>query len=158
MDVLLIAILALMVYMAIKIAKSSNVLIRIAGYSNRGLKGKIIQTEIWVSEYSSSTPLRILREATLSGLTEALEINTLAAFDSLGAPKFLIGEKLEIRCCESFNDGDRENVVALLINRQDFALQGHLNCSEKCFSFIIYHLSLISYQLASLSSFVFMEC
>lgn len=141
MDVLLIAILALMVYMAIKVAKSSNLLIRIAGYSNKRLKGKYIQTDILIPENRSALPLCVLREVTLSGLTETLKINTLAEFDSLGAGKFLIGTELEIRCCESFNDGDRENVVALLINRQDFALQGHLNCSEKSFSFIINQLS-----------------
>ena len=141
MDVLLIAILVLMVYMAIKVAKSSNMLIRIAGYSNIKLKGKFTQTDILVPENRSSSPLRILREVTLSGLTETLQINTLAEFDSLGTRKFLVGKEFEIRCCESFNDGDRENVVGLLINRQDFALQGHLNCSEKCFSFIINQLS-----------------
>jgi hypothetical protein len=142
MDVLLIAILALMVYMAIKVAKSLNVLIRIAGYSNSRLKGKYIQTDILIPEKKSAPPLRILREVTLSGLTETLKINTLAEFDSLGAGKFLIGEELEIRCCESFNDGDREKVVALLINRENFALQGHLNCSEKSFSFLINQLSI----------------
>lgn len=141
MDVLLIAILALMVYMAIKVAKISNVLIRIAGYSDRRLKGKFIQTDIYIPEIRSASPLCIRREVTSSGLTETLIIDALAEFDSLGGHKFLIGKEFEIRCCESFNDGDRENVVASLINRQDFALQGHLNCSEKSFSFIINQLS-----------------
>jgi|LakMenEpi03Aug12_release.lakeMendotaPanAssembly.Ray.scaffolds.fasta_scaffold385433_2 hypothetical protein len=141
MEVLLMAILALMVYVAIKVGKSSNVLIRIAGYSDRRLKGKFIQTEIYISEIRSASPLCIRREVNSSGLTETLIIDALAEFDSLGGHKFLIGEKFEIRCCESFNDGDRENVLASLINRQDFALQGHLNCSEKSFSFIINQLS-----------------
>lgn len=141
MEVLLIAILALILYMAIKVGKSSNVLIRIAGYSDRRLKGKSIQTDIYVPEIRSASPLCIRREVTSSGLTETLIIDALAEFDSLGAKKFLIGTELEIRCCESFNDGDRENVLASLINREDFLLQGHLNCSEKGFSFIINQLS-----------------
>lgn len=141
MEVLLIAIVALLVYIAIKVAQSSTVLIRIAGYSNRRLKGTFIQTDIFVPEERTPSPLRIRREVTPAGLTETLIIDALAEFDSLGARKFLVGEKFEIRCCESFNDGDRENVVASLINREDFALQGHLNCSEKSFSFITNQLS-----------------
>ncbi len=141
MDVILLVILVLMAYMAVKVAKNSDVLVRIAGYSNRRLRGKWIQIDIFIPMRSSASPLYIIRKVNLSGLTETLVINSFAEFDSLASGKYLIGTELEIRCCESFNDGDRENILALLINRQDFALQGHLNCSEKSFSFITSQLS-----------------
>ncbi|PQA82634.1 hypothetical protein C5F52_13670 [Limnohabitans sp. TS-CS-82] len=141
MELLLIAILALMIYLAINATKGLNVLRRMAGYSDGGLKGKFIQSDILISEKHSASPLYIRREVTQSGLTEILKIGALVEFDSLGVAKYLIGQELEIRCCESFNDGDRDGVVGLLVNRQDFALQGHLNCSEKSFLFICDQLS-----------------
>ena len=141
MEILLIAILVLMVYLSVKVTQSLKVLKRMAGYPARQLKGKFVQVEILIPERHSTSPLYIKREVTQSGLIQCLEFNALACFDSLSSEKYLIGQELEIRCCESFNDGDRDGFVGLMVNRQDFALQGHLNCSEKCFSFIVEQLS-----------------
>lgn len=141
MELLLIAILALMVYVAIKLTKGLYVLRRMAGYPEGRLKGKFIQSDILIVERQANTPLYFRREVTQSGLTETLKVHALAEFDSLGASKYLVAQDLEIRCCESFNDGDQDGVMGVLVNRQDFALQGHLNCSEKSFSFLVDELS-----------------
>lgn len=141
MEILLIAIFVLTVYLSVKATQSLKVLKRMAGYSASRLKGKFVQVEILIPKRHSTSPLYIKREVTQSGLTEYLVFKALACFDSLSSKKYLIGQELEIRCCESFNDGDRDGFVGLLVNRQDFALQGHLNCSEKCFSFIVGQLS-----------------
>jgi len=141
MEFLLFLILVLTVFLSVRATQSLKVLKRIAGYPARSLKGNFVQIDILISKGHSTSPLYIKREVTQSGLGHCLVFNALACFDSLSSKKYLIGKELEIRCFESINDGDRDGFLGLMVNRQDFALQGHLNCSEKCFSFIVGQLS-----------------
>lgn len=141
MEFLLFVILIVTVYLSVKASQSLKVLKRIAGYPARALEGKLVQVEILIPKRHSTSPLFIKRQVTQSGLGQCLEFNALACFDSLGSEKYLIGQELVIRCWESINDGDRDGFLGLMVNRQDFALQGHLNCSEKCFSFIVEQIS-----------------
>jgi len=141
MEFLLIVILGLTVYLSVTATQSLKVLKRMAGYPVRSFKGKFVQVEILIIKRQSTSPLYIKREVTQSGLTECLVFNSLACYDSLSSKRYLIGQDLELRSCESFNDGNRDGFMGLMINREDLALQGHLNCSEKCFSFIVGELS-----------------
>ena len=143
MEFLLFLILILVAYIAIKVRNTSTAGAAILRYYRvrhpKEIRGKkTIQVDILIPKRLSKTPVNIEYEVRSDGLVKTIEASVLSNFDSLSQEgNYLFGEDFKIVCCpESPFLGGPHGVVASLVMRQKFAIQGEVHCSSQAFDLI----------------------
>lgn len=143
MELLLFVIASFVVYIAYRMKTVVVPSLRRPGaFPYENIRGKThIQVEILLPKRAENSPLRIEYEVTYAGLVRTLKIDALAIFNSLKSDKkYVLGHDLTIESTEFTSPGNEPGKTSLIM-RQEFAIQGYLNCSPQAFDFLIRELN-----------------